>query len=313
MTSVLNTGYAYRQQVTLDGGGRPLLDYLVQRYPHSTSELWQERIETGAVTVDGARAAPSTPLRAGQTIDWQRPPWREPGVPRTYRTLFADEDLLVVDKPAGLPTVPAGGYLQNTLLWLVRQAHSRAVPLHRLGRWTSGIVVFALTGKARTVLSEAWRTREVGKRYRALASGRALRNEFDISTAIGPVPHAVLGTIHAASKAGKRAESTVTVLEHRPDAFLAAVQIVSGRPHQIRIHLASAGHPLVGDPLYLRGGLPAPDSTVLPGEPGYSLHALSLDLHHPGHGGRMGFFSKPPAVLCMENETFDRPAVSKLS
>ena len=261
--------------------------------------------------MDGARADPSTPLRAGQTIVWQRPPWREPGVPRTYRTLFTDEDLLVVDKPAGLPTVPAGGYLQNTLLWLVRQEHARAVPLHRLGRWTSGIVVFALTGNARTVLSRAWRTREVSKLYRALASGRARRNEFDISTAIGPVPHPVLGTIHAASKLGKRAESTVTVLEHRPDAFLAAVQIVSGRPHQIRIHLASVGHPLVGDPLYLRGGLPAPDSKVLPGEPGYNLHAMSLDLHHPGHGGRLGFFSRPPDVLCMENETFDRPAVSK--
>jgi 23S rRNA pseudouridine1911/1915/1917 synthase len=313
MTSVLNAGYEYRQRVAKDAAGRPLLDYLVQHYPHSTSAVWQERIETGAVTVDGERADACRPLRTGQTIVWQRPPWREPEVPRTYRTLFADDDMLVVDKPAGLPTVPAGGYLQNTLLWLVRQEHSRAVPLHRLGRWTSGIVVFALSGNARTILSRAWRTREVNKLYRTLATGRAPHRSFEISTAIGPVPHAVLGTIHAASRVGKRAESTVTVLETRPDAFLAAVKIISGRPHQIRIHLASAGHPLVGDPLYPHGGLPAPDSTVLPGEPGYSLHALSLDLHHPGHGGRIGFFSRPPDVLCMENETFDRPAVSNLS
>lgn len=311
MTSRLNTGYAYRHQVDLSAAGRSLLDYLVQQYPHSTSETWLKRIETGAVTVDGERKAPQVALRAGQTILWERPPWREPEVPRHYGTLFVDDDLVVVEKPAGLPSVPAGGYLQNTLLWLVRQEHPEAVPLHRLGRWTSGIVVFALTRNARTTLSSAWRSRSVTKLYRTLASGRASWRETEITAAIGPVPHPVLGTIHAASQQGKPAISRVRVLEKRQDAFLAAVEIMSGRPHQIRIHLAAAGHPLVGDPLYRHGGLPAPDSSVLPGEPGYCLHAISLGLKHPQHGGWMSFFSTPPAVLHIKNERFDQSAVSE--
>jgi len=101
-----------------------------------------------------------------------------------------------------------------------------------------------------------WSEKEVGKRYRALASGVPNRDELTIAAPIGRVPHALLGSIHAAALHGKPSLSQVVVLERRMDSFLCDVRIATGRPHQIRIHLAAAGHPLAGDPLYGAGGIP---------------------------------------------------------
>ena len=136
-----------------------------------------------------------------------------------------------------------------------------AAPLHRLGRWTSGVVLFARTLQARRELSRQWAAREIGKRYRALALGKPARTEFSVSAPIGPVPHPLLGSVHGVSPEGKPSMTRVALLEQRGAAFLCDVSITTGRPHQIRIHLAAAGHPLEGDPLYTVGGLPAPDST----------------------------------------------------
>jgi 23S rRNA pseudouridine1911/1915/1917 synthase len=87
------------------------------------------------------------------------------------------------------------------------------------------------------------------------------------------------------------------VLERRADSFLCDVTIDTGRPHQIRIHLAAAGHPLVGDPLYEAGGLPAPDSRALPGDPGYLLHSAELRFRHPRTGREMVICCQPPEIL----------------
>jgi 23S rRNA pseudouridine1911/1915/1917 synthase len=171
------------------------------------------------------------------------------------------------------------------------------VPLHRLGRWTSGVVLFARTRKARISLSEAWRRGQVGKKYRALVSGKPREQEFTVRTPIGPVPHRGLGTVFAADPEGKTAVSRVTVLQEREDSFLADVVIETGRPHQIRIHLAAAGYPLVGDPLYSPGGRPPRECTALPGDPGYHLHAAELQVPHPETGAVIELRSEPPDPL----------------
>jgi 23S rRNA pseudouridine1911/1915/1917 synthase len=159
------------------------------------------------------------------------------------------------------------------------------------------LVLFARTAEALGLLSEAWRKGRVRKRYRALASGRAERRIFTVELPIGPVPHTVLGTVHAVSPTGRRAVTGVRVLEQRRDAFLAEVEIETGRPHQIRIHLAGAGHPLVGDPLYPAGGVPALGTTALPGDPGYSLQASELRFEHPRTGRPLRLRSEPPPGL----------------
>lgn len=298
----LNRGHAYREQVDGDGRGQTVLAFLAARHPRATVDEWRGRIEHGEVTVDGTLAATSQPLRAGQIVTWQRPPWDEPEVPTTFDVLHEDEALVAVHKPRGLPTMPAGGFLEHTLLALVRARFPEASPMHRLGRDTSGLVLFARTAEARGKIQAAWRGHEVEKTYRALASGVAGPDELDLTAPIGPVPHALLGTVHAADAAGRASHSHATVLERREASTLFEVAITTGRPHQIRIHLAFAGHPLVGDPLYAPGGRPHPDSVALPGDLGYALHAARLAFIHPTTGLRLELRALPPEELRMAGE-----------
>jgi 23S rRNA pseudouridine1911/1915/1917 synthase len=293
----MNEGCEYRELIGLDADGRALLAYLTLRYGHSSEAEWAERIASGRVLIDGLPAQAASPLRRGCELVWQRPPWREPDAPASFSVLYEDEDLLAVAKPAGLPTLPGANFLQTTLLYLVRAYAPDAAPLHRLGRWTSGLVLCSRNHHSRAELMRQWSANAVGKRYRALADGVPDQDEMTITAAIGPVPHALLGSVHAAAPNGKPSLSRVTVLERRVDSFLCDVRIATGRPHQIRIHLAAAGHPLAGDPLYVLGGLPAPDTRALPGDPGYLLHSAELSFLHPRTGLKVAIECEPPGLL----------------
>ena len=283
----MNGGYEYRETIGRAGNGSTLLEWLAARHRHSSESVWQARIEAGEVSLDGALASAGDSLRAGQSLAWRRPPWEEPAVPLGFAVLFRDEHLLAVAKPRGLPAIPNGGFLEHTLLSRVRRRHPEAVPLHRLGRFTSGLLLFARTELARRAVAAAWREGRVEKEYRALVAGVPRRARFDVDVPIGLVAHPRLGSVHAAVvRAGKPALSRVELVSARGDRSLVAVQIPTGRPHQIRIHLAAAGHPLVGDPLYVTGGVPGP-RPGLPGDGGYLLHAHRLALSHPATGARL--------------------------
>jgi 23S rRNA pseudouridine1911/1915/1917 synthase len=281
---MLNQGYAY---TTIIGGkdhGRSLLAHLAGVYPHSSAEVWQQRLDGGEVTVDGGVACGGESLRAGQRLVWRRPPWVEPEAPREFAVLFEDAHLLAVNKPSGLPTLPGGGFLENTLLRLVQARAPEANPVHRLGRATSGIVLFAKTPEAAARLTADWNTDRVQKIYRAVAQGVAEREVYEILTPIGLVPHPLIGSVWAASPMGKASKSVATVIARTTSTTTFAVSLGSGRPHQIRIHLASIGHPLVGDPLYEAGGVPLEELPGLPGDGGYLLHAQFLRFVHPVGG-----------------------------
>jgi 23S rRNA pseudouridine1911/1915/1917 synthase len=282
----MNRGWSYREQVGPGHSGHTVLSYLSVTRRHSTEADWAARIERGEVEVEGHRVHGEAVLHSGQTIVWHRPPWDEGTVPLTYSVIHADESLIVVNKPSGLPTMPAGGFLEHTLLTLVRKWYPEASPLHRLGRYTSGLVVFGRTKAAASQLARAWRDREVKKTYRALCEGRAQGRTIEIDAPIGPVTHPRLGTVQAASPSGKPAHSVATVIESRDDQTLFSVEITTGRPHQIRIHMAFAGHPLAGDPMYAVGG-GVKNDPGLPGDGGYFLHAERLEFAHPTTGEQM--------------------------
>jgi 23S rRNA pseudouridine1911/1915/1917 synthase len=298
----LNQGYAYRVRVDAKDVGRGVLAFLAGRYTHSSEAHWRERLERGEVSVDGRLAAAGAVLRAGQVVVWARPPWREPEVPLAWALLHRDPHLLAVAKPAGLPTAPAGGFLSHTLLARVRASFPEATPAHRLGRGTSGLVLFARTAEARAGLARAWRAGEVRKLYRARVAGCPEADAFVIEVPIGPVPFAALGTLHTASPHGRAARSRVRVLRRDEASSLVEVEIETGRPHQIRIHAAAAGHPLLGDPLYGEGGLPRVDVAALPGDLGYALHAHRLELAHPVTGEPLALVCRPPATLRLARE-----------
>jgi 23S rRNA pseudouridine1911/1915/1917 synthase len=298
----VNAGFEYREQIGPEAEGETVLGHLTRRYRHTGEAEWRGRIDAGHVVLDEQPAEAGARLQRGQCLVWKRPPWEEPEVPLAFAVLYRDQDLLAVAKPRGLPTVPNGGFLENTLLHAVQQHFPEAVPVHRLGRGTSGIVLFAMS-RPRRALSAQWRDGRVSKQYLALVSGVPRERSFTITCPIGPVPHPRLGHVHAASAHGKPAISHVQVLQifdERPlvevQHSLVEVRIPTGRPHQIRIHMAAAGHPLVGDPLYDEGGLPK-DDPGLPGDGGYRLHAVALALDHPTTGRRLDLWCAPPPEL----------------
>ena len=293
----LNEGCEYREQIGPDVGGHTVLAYLSRRYQHSSTTEWMDRIAAGHILIDREPASAEDVLRAGNSLTWQRPPWIEPETPIAFSVLYEDEDVLAVAKPAGLPTLPGANFLQSTLIFQVQLYAPDATPLHRLGRWTSGIVLCARNHTARKELMHQWSARKIGKRYRALASGLPGWRELTITEPIGEVPHPLLGSVHAATPAGKPALSHANVLERRLDSVLCDVRIETGRPHQIRIHMAATGHPLVGDPLYGAGGIPAVDSKAVPGDPGYLLHAAELRFRHPRTAREMVVDCEPPCIL----------------
>ena len=293
-----NEGFRYQEQIGSLESGRNILTHLTIRHPLASEPEWLKRIDSGQVFLGDVPARRDAILQAGQKLVWVRPPWIEPEAPVATAILYEDGDLLAVAKPSGLPTLPGGGqFLDHTLLALVRRRHPEASPMHRLGRGTSGIVLFAPTTRARKALQAAFQGEGTRKVYRTLCSGRPEAVAFAITAPIGEVPYAPLGLLHAAQDGGRPSESRVTVLEHREEASLVEVEIRTGRPHQIRIHLAWAGHPLVGDPLYGPGGIPLPGTTAVPGDPGYLLHAHWLELNHPRTGERLSLTCQPPPLL----------------
>jgi len=310
-TNMLNRGYAYTTIVSSKDHGRSLLSHLASLYPHSTAQAWQQKLNNGEVTVNDVTATGSESLSSGQTLVWNRPPWIEPDSPQYFEILFNDPHLLAVNKPSGLPTLPGGGFMENTLLRLVQKQMPNANPVHRLGRATTGIVLFAKTPQAASKLGEDWNTPRIQKIYRALAQGMAQQDTYEILTPIGLVPHPRIGLVWAASPSGKPSKSLAKVISRasigttsstpsRTPSRTAStttfeVSLNSGRPHQIRIHLASIGHPLVGDPLYGFSGQPLENLPGLPGDGGYFLHAQYMNFHHPITGEQINLEAALPS------------------
>jgi 23S rRNA pseudouridine1911/1915/1917 synthase len=297
----LNQGYSYLEYLDARARGHTVLSYLERYYTHSTKETWLERLQRGEILLNDKVARGDEILQTGQTLVWNRPPWLEEDTPQSFEIIYQDDALLVVNKPSGLPTMPGGGFLDNTLFRFVRKEFSTAQPVHRLGRGTSGLVVFALTLEAARGLFQLWRNHDVEKHYRTLASGVAAQDEYKIDGPIGLVKHPKLGEVFAASESGKASSSLAQVLEKRDRTTLFTIQIFTGRPHQIRIHLAFIGHPLVGDRLYGVGGKPL-ENAALPGEGGYLLHAERLKFLHPVSREWLEVWAEPPAELKCKSE-----------
>jgi len=306
-----NRGYIYRSRVTDAAAGDTVLAYHVARFPHSDEAAWRESIELGRVLVNGRRVAVDDALRAGDELEFHRPPWREPEAPERFDVAYEDEHVLVVVKPAGLQVLPAGPFKARTLLELVRSsdlARAAAAPAHRLGRGTSGLIAFGKTADARSSLARQFRELALVKTYLAWVEGPHLPDSFAARQPIARVAHGPL-RIFAAAEQGKPSLTRVRVLRRerasdarldsgaeqstgaRKERALVAAQPITGRPDQIRIHLAAAGAPIVGDPLFGPGGTPKSDAP--PGEGGYLLHAAALSFAHPASGARLKLRSRP--------------------
>jgi 23S rRNA pseudouridine1911/1915/1917 synthase len=311
----MNQGWCYYNRVDRQSAGLTLLEFYTQRYPHSSEAEWRSRIDLGQISIDEQTATAQMCLQSGQNLTYCRPPWQEPDAPLSFDVLYEDSDLLVIVKPSGLPVLPGGGFLEHTLLHRLRQRYpdETPVPIHRLGRGTSGLMLLARSPLAKSGLSQQLRLntlnpqteRQIRKVYLALAQGDDMPDAFTVTTTIGKIFHPNLGYIYGAVPDGKTALSHCRVLKRETDGTLVEVAISTGRPHQIRIHLAAAGYPLVGDPLYGMGGIPLtlaanPGKKIpVPGDCGYRLHAHRLTFTHPRTGKQMDWICPPPAALSL--------------
>ncbi|MDJ0731698.1 MAG: RluA family pseudouridine synthase [Crocosphaera sp.] len=285
----MNNGWIYREQIKPKNAGLTVIEYYTQHYHHSSSQQWLERIISGRVFLDNETVSPTTILQSGQWLSYHRPPWQEPDVPLSFDLIYEDDHLLIINKPSGLPVLPGGGFLQHTLLWQLKKQypHDPPVPIHRLGRGTSGLMLMGKTAIARSHLTQQMREYKIRKVYRTLIPENNLPDRFSIDHPIGKIPDPVLGYIYGAKVDGKYAYSECRIIERYLHKTLLEVTILTGRPHQIRIHLATIGYPLLGDPLYTIGGIPKVNNNeekekiIVPGDCGYFLHAYQLSFVHP--------------------------------
>lgn len=262
-------------------------------------------IVAGGVTVDGMAAlSGKVRLRAGQTvaIDPSKLPVEEPPAADhsvVVDVVHADDDVIVVDKAAGVVVHPGAGNTTGTLvngllaafpeIAGVGEAHRPGI-VHRLDVGTTGLLIVARTDRAYDALVEMMASRAVTRRYTALVWGRPAAPIGTIDAAIGRDPRDPLRMAVVASGKPARTNYRVESTFGDPEVSLVTCELETGRTHQIRVHLQATGHPVVGDPSY--GGARAP---LVIGRP--FLHAGGLEFVHPFSGRSLTFTSPLPADL----------------
>jgi 23S rRNA pseudouridine1911/1915/1917 synthase len=291
---------------------------LLPQYSRSRLQRW---IDAGQVQVDGSDAERSLRLLGGERIrvaaEFEASTdvgAEAPSVPLSI--VHQDKSLYVIDKPPGLVVHPGAGNrhgtLQNALLALDPELARvpRAGIVHRLDKDTSGLLVVARTPAAHAVLVAALAAREVGREYLALCYG-LLTGGATVDAPIGR--HRTQRTRMAVRPDGREAVTHYRIERRYRAHTLARVQLETGRTHQIRVHLAHAGYPIVGDPVYggrrrIPAGAAPQVLAALAAFRRQALHAARLELAHPINGKALAFEAPPPSDLAQLLEVLERDA-----
>lgn len=281
---------------------------LARHLPELSRTRIQELIDAGGVRVAGRQAKRSHRVAAGEAVEIDvlpRPAARAEPEAIPLEVLYEDDDVVVINKPAGMVVHAGAGHARGTLVNALMHRFGRlsgvSGPLrpgivHRLDKDTSGVLVVARHDAAHRALAEQFRRRTVVKQYVALVHGRLARDAGTIERAVARDPRR--RTRMTTRRAGGRAARTVWRVCARLDAFtLVEAEILTGRTHQIRVHLASLGHPVVGDTLYGAPREPRAGRQALPALARNFLHAARICFQHPARGGAVDVRAPLPAEL----------------
>lgn len=290
---------SHRLSVPDEVHGKRLDQVLAQLLPQHSRNRLQTWVRDGHVAIDGAvETEPKRKLYGGETLVIEEPvdvralSDQPEDIP--LNIVFEDESLLVINKPAGLVVHPGSGNWSGTLMNAVLhhvpgiEAIPRAGIVHRLDKDTSGLMVVAKTLEAQTDLVRQLQARTVRRQYLALACG-IIRHEGTVEAPIGRHPSLrVKMAVVPENRGGKPAVTHYRVLEYFVNTTLVECSLETGRTHQIRVHMASLRHPLVGDAVY---GKPDPRWPAFGRQ---ALHATRLGLLHPLSGFHMQWEAPPP-------------------
>ncbi|HJP03490.1 MAG: 23S rRNA pseudouridine(1911/1915/1917) synthase RluD [Chromatiales bacterium] len=299
-----------RHTATIDEGqdGKRFDQALAELFPDYSRSRLKGWIKAGQVLLDGEMRVPRFRVSTGQQVVLEAEAERVSDAapePMQLEIVFEDDDLLVINKPAGLVVHPGAGNISGTLMnGLLHHAPElealpRAGILHRLDKDTSGLLLVARSIRAHTRLVRDLEKRRLHREYRAVCNDR-LTAGGTVNAPIGR--HATQRTRMAVNEKGKPAVTHYRVLERFAAYSFLAVRLETGRTHQIRVHLAWQGHPLAGDPVY-GGRLKIPAGTsarlvdMLKSFGRQALHASDLGFKHPQSGVDMHFHAALPADL----------------
>ncbi|MCA9577168.1 MAG: RluA family pseudouridine synthase [Sandaracinaceae bacterium] len=286
------------------------LDRFIQnRIPRLSRTRANEIVKACAYRQDGTRRRASERVRAGEVVLLVRPPMNEPETPQSFGVLYEDEHVLVVDKPAGLPMHPTATYHKHTLTWLLKERYPDDPPqfAHRLDRETSGVVVCGKSRDMERALKNSFQYRHTQKTYLAVVHG-CPPETGTMDQDLAPVADGlhVMMEVRPPGE-GLSAVTTFRTLRAGPRYALVELWPETGRQHQLRVHLAHLGFPIVGDKLYGAEG-PAPFLEYIEGGmtsdltrrlvlPRHALHAHALTIEHPVSGEPLHVSSPLPDEL----------------
>jgi len=274
--------------------------FLTRSLPGMSRQFWKQRIVDGSVSVDGVARPADYYLKGGEAVEVRLGGGATPHL--EARVIFEDAAILVLDKPAGLIIHPLGTSWLKTpsalesevdslagWLWRERPANralTRLGIVHRLDQGTSGVMVVAKNPEAQQSLLDQFRERKVEKRYRAIVAGRMKKEPVLVRAAVGRKAHERKIKV---DPSGRPALTEVFVLKTAPRGAIVEARPKTGRTHQIRVHLASLGHPVLGDREWMKA-----EEIEASGAARLMLHAFRLSFDHPQTGKRVVFEIRPP-------------------
>lgn len=284
-----------RLDVAPDDAGKRA-DLVVAHRAGIPRSLIAEASAAGKLRVNGEAVKGSYLLSSGEVVECEvreRAPLIVEPEAIDIPIVYEDDDIIVIDKPAGMVTHPAHGATSGTLVNAIL-GHVGTLPgdsirpglVHRLDRDTSGLLVVAKNAEALSFLSKGMKGRHIAREYLGLVTGIPAQPKGTIDGAIGRDPHNRLK--YAITAGGKHAITHYEIRERLVKAAELLFRLETGRTHQIRVHLAALGHPLINDPVY---GRTDPRFEL----PGQALHAWRLSFMHPRTREAMAFEADPPA------------------